>query len=167
MSTLKNTDWAGEDISRPIIEKSAVRCTISAATEGDWEADPFDGTERQQLQVSLKLAEKARTVSGSEVNPGYTVTDFLDSKRGLNGSEMDEEKKQRNKRDNSRRKELAVAALGLGRDTRENVAELLEAMGGWAGIAGKEVIVRFSHYEKKDGSGTKQAINGYAAVPKA
>jgi len=161
-----NTSWNDTQLD-PIIEKSAVRCTVGAVSESGWEEDPFAGAQRLKMQVSLTLAEPAKTTDGGTLYAGMKKTDFIDLYKGLNGAPLNEDIAKRDKRGQERAKELAIAVLGLKRNTREDVAATLEAAGGWAAVSGKEIVVRFGHYTKKDGGEVKQVINGYSAVVKA
>src|SRR5204862_1514164 len=133
VSILSNKDWAGAQVDRRVIERCVKRCSLGDVRE--WTPDPAADGEaggkgpEEAVLVNLTLEESARTVDGDEVRPGFPVVGRINVWPDRREEAM------------GKVKELAIAALGLDRKTKDDVAALLEAQGGWAGLKGRHVMV--------------------------
>lgn len=158
MSILSSRDWSGASIDRRVIERSVKRCSVGDVRE--WTPEPGEAGEaakgpEETVLVNLTLEEPARTVDGDEVRPGFPVTARINVWRD------------RREEANAKVKELAVAALGLDRKTKDDVGALLESAGGWPGLKGKHVMVTFDTRKDKRNGGLFQEVLRYDRVPQA
>lgn len=156
MSILSNRDWAGAQIDRRIIERCVKRCSLGDVRE--WAPEPGEAGEAQKgpaevVLVNLTLEEPARTVDGDELRPGFPVVARINV-----WSDRVQEAQ-------AKIKELAVAALGMDRKTKDDVGALLEGAGGWAGLKSKHVMVTFDTRPDKRNGGFFQEVTRYDKVP--
>jgi len=125
----------------------------------EWAPDPTADGEaggrgpEEAVLVNLTLEEPARTVDGEEVRAGFPIVGRINVWPDRREEAM------------GKVKELAIAALGLDRKTKDDVAALLEAQGGWAGLKGKHVLVTFDTRKDKKNGGWFQECSRYDKVP--
>jgi len=94
--------------------------------------------------VNLVLAESSRTTDGDEVQPGFPTTVNIDEWEGR----ADEFR--------AHSRELALAVLGLDRNSKEDVVKLIAERGGWSALKGKPLLVEFA---VKNGYSVWKAFN--------
>lgn len=144
MGILSNSDWKGATIDRRVIERCVKQCELGDVRE--WTPEPGEAGESvkgpaEVVLVNLTLVEPARTVDGEEVRPGFPCVARINVWPDRREEAM------------ARVKELAIAALGLDRKTKDDVGELLEKQGGWSSLKGRRILVTFdTRKDKKNGS---------------
>jgi hypothetical protein len=159
MGILTNSDWFGATVDRRVIERCVKRCSLGDIRE--WTPTPGEDGEAQGkgpeevVLVNLTLEEPARSTEGEELRPGFPVVGRINVWPDRREEAM------------AKVKELALAALGLPRNTKENASVLLEGQGGWAGLKGKHVLVTFDVRKGKKDGGTFQECVRYDRVGNA
>lgn len=156
MSILQNRDWASSSLDRRVIERSVKRCSLGDIRE--WSPTPGESGEAAKgpaevVLVNLTLEEGAKTVDGDAVNPGFPVV----ARINVWADRVAEAQ--------AKIKELALAGLGLDRKSKDDVAALLEAQGGWLGLKGKHVMVTFDVRADKRNGGFFQETTRFDKVP--
>ncbi len=133
--SLLNQDYKGVQLER-VLAAGIKRCSLGELREMEGKADgdgngaPAKGP-KSKVIVNLVLEEAAKTVDGDEVRPGVPVITSINEWEGRE----DEAK--------AKMKELALAALGMDRKTKDEWLEQLAARGGWSGLKGSHVMVEF------------------------
>lgn len=156
MGILSNKDWTGAQVDKRVIERCVKRCSLGDVRE--WAPDPgADGDAggkgpAEAVLVNLTLEEGARTVDGDELRPGFPVVGRINVWSDRREEAM------------GKVKELALAALGLERKTKDDVGAALDAAGGWSGLKGKHVMVSFDTRKDKKNGGWFQEITRYDRV---
>jgi hypothetical protein len=136
MGLLTNTDYKGVQLER-VIAPGIKRCSLGDLREQEPKADadgngaPGKGP-KSKVIINLILEEPAKTVDGDEVRAGVPILGSINEWEGRE----DEAK--------AKMKELALAALGLDRKTKDEWIDALAARGGWAGLKGAHLMVEFS-----------------------
>ncbi len=136
MSLLTNTDYKGVQLER-VLAAGIKRCSLgdlreqAAKADGDGNGAPGKGP-KSKVIVNLILEESAVTVDGDPINAGVPIVGSINEWEGRE----DEAK--------AKMKELALAALGMDRKTKDEWLEQLAARGGWSGLKGSHVLVEFS-----------------------
>lgn len=155
MSILSNRDWAGASIDRRVIERCTKVCSLGDVRE--WSPNPGEAGEakgpEETVLVNLVLEEPAKTTDGDEVRPGFPLVARISVWRDRREEAM------------AKVKELAVAALGLERRTKEDVGALLEAQGGWPGLKGRKLVVTLDVRKDKKNGGYFQEFPRYDRLP--
>jgi len=157
MGILSSKDWSGATVDRRIIERCMKVCVLgdvrewSPSAEGGNGAAEAKGPEEVVL-VNLALDDPAKTVDGEEVRPGFPVVGRINVWPDRREEAM------------AHVKELVIAALGLERKTKEDVAALLEQQGGWPGLKGKRVLVTFDARKDKKTGEYRQDVVRYDRV---
>lgn len=157
MSILSNKDWAGAQVDRRVIERCVKRCSLGDVRE--WTPDPKQDGEaggkgpEEAVLINLALEEPARTVDGDEVRPGFPSVARINVWSDRREEAM------------GKVKELAIAALGLDRKTKDDVGALLDQAGGWPGLKGKHVMVTFDTRKDKKNGGFFQEHVRFDKVP--
>ncbi len=131
---LLNSDYKGVQLER-VLAAGIKRCSLGDLREqeaktGDGNGAPGKGP-KSKVIVNLILEEAASTVDGDPVNAGVPIITSINEWEGRE----DEAK--------AKMKELALAALGMDRKTRDEWLPALEARGGWSGLKGAHVMCEF------------------------
>ncbi len=156
MSILQNKDWARAQIDRRVIERCVKRCSLGDVRE--WAPEPGEAGEaakgpEEVVLVNLTLEEGAKTVDGDEVRPGFPSVARINVWSDRREEAM------------AKVKELAVAALGLDRKTKDDVGALLEQAGGWPGLKTRHIMVTFDTRKDKKNGGFFQEHVRFDKVP--
>jgi len=133
MGLLANKDYGTTPLQR-ILAAGIKRCQLGDLRDIDRPAnengEPGKGPLSKTI-VNLTLEQSAKTTDGDEVQAGFPTAVSINVWEGRE----DEARAQL--------RELAIAVLGLERNTKENVIALIDAQGGWAGMKGKPLLVEF------------------------
>ena len=133
MGLLQNKDYGTTPLQR-ILAAGIKRVQLGDLRDIDRPAsengEPGKGPLSKTI-VNLVLEEPAKTTDGDEVQAGFPTAVSINVWEGRE----DEARAQL--------RELAIAVLGLERNTKENVVALIDAQGGWAGLKGKPLLVEF------------------------
>src|SRR5438552_1478055 len=149
MGILSSKDWSGAQVDKRIVERCVKRCLLGDVREwtpsaegGNGPAEPGTGGKgpEETVLVNLHLDEPAKTVDGEELRPGFPVMGRINVWQDRHEEAM------------GKIKELACAVLGLDRKTKEDVAAMLEAQGGWAAMKNKPLMVTFDVRKGKGGN---------------
>ncbi|SRR6266550_8925480 len=160
MGILDNRDWSNARIDQRILAKTIACCTLGEIREED-PRDTKSGP-ATAVVVPLTLEEAKPTIDGETVNPGFPVTGRI---RWFTAPNLPENLAKANEMSDQRLKQLVVAALGMKRNTKENVGELLKTQGGWPALAGRKVLVSFDVTES-NGSKFQELASFSAFTPK-
>ena len=133
MGLLANKDYGTTPLQR-ILASGIKRCQLGDVRDIDRPASDNGEVAKGPLSktiVNLTLEEPAKTTDGDEVQAGFPTAVSINVWEGRE----DEARAQL--------RELAIAVLGLERNTKENVVARIDAQGGWAGLKGKPLLVEF------------------------
>jgi hypothetical protein len=130
---LQNEDYGTTPLQR-ILAAGIKRCQLGDVRDIDRKpgenGDPGKGPLSKTI-VNLTLEEPAKTTDGDEVQAGFPTAVSINVWEGRE----DEAKAQF--------RELAIAVLGLERNTKENVQKAIADRGGWSALKGKPLLVEF------------------------
>lgn len=150
MGLLTNSDYGTTPLQRIIT--GIKRCQLGDIREFPRAADATEGPLLKTL-VNFTLEEPAKTVDGDEVGAGFPTLISIN------------EWEAKDERANAKYRELALAVLGLSRNSKDDVVKLVGEKGGWAALKGKSLLVEFSTSKDKqfqDAKNFNRVNNGAA-----
>jgi hypothetical protein len=149
---LTNMDYGTTPLQR-VLAAGIKRCQLGDLRDIDRPAnengEPGKGPLSKTI-VNLTLEEPAKTTDGDEVQAGFPTIVSINVWEGRE----DEAKAQL--------RELALAVLGLERNSKENVVTKINERGGWSALKGKPLLVEFT---VKKGFSDAKSFNRVPATP--
>ena len=132
MGLLQNKDYGTTPLQR-ILAAGIKRCQLGDIRDIDRKDDNGEVGKGplSKTIVNLTLEEAAQTTDGDTVQAGFPTAVSINVWEGRE----DEARAQL--------RELAIAVLGLERNTKENVVQKIDEQGGWSALKGKPLLVEF------------------------
>ncbi len=130
MGMLANQDWATTPLQR-ILAGGIKQCQLGDIRDIDRAADGEAKGPLSKTIVNLTLAESAKTTDGDDVQAGFPTAVSINVWEGRE----DEARAQL--------RELALAVLGLPRNSKDDVVKAVANAGGWSALKGKPLLVEF------------------------
>ncbi len=132
MGLLTNSDYGTTPLQR-ILAAGIKRCELGDVRDidrKDNDGEVGKGPLSKTL-VNLTLSEAAKTTDGDDVQAGFPTAVSINVWEGRE----DEARAQL--------RELALAVLGLPRNSKDDVVKAVANAGGWAALKGKALLVEF------------------------
>lgn len=160
---LDASDWDGIDTQRVLLQAGVVHVKINAMKDGE---KPFekDGVRTDTIEVELSLMQEATSTMNKTINPGFRIWDRIRLKSGT----LSENQQKGNTIEKQKLKTLVCVATGLDpkKATGAEIASRLAEAGGYAGLAGREVVAHVSLRKDPDDPETEyQDVKRYSALP--
>ncbi len=130
MGMLTNSDWGTTPLQR-VLAAGIKRCQLGDVREIDRKEGDSSGPLSKTI-VNLTLDEPAKTTDGDDVQAGFPTAVSLNVWEG------------REDKARAQHRELALAVLGLERNSKEDAVKAVAAAGGWSALKGKPLLVEFA-----------------------
>ncbi len=134
MSLLQNKDYGTTPLQR-VLAAGMKRCQLGDLREPgpreDGNGEAGKGP-KSKLFVHLTLEESAQTTDGDTVGAGFPTMISINEWEG------------REEEARAKLRELALAVLGLERNSKEDVVARIDAAGGWSALKGKSLLCEFT-----------------------